>query len=250
MALSLTLFHKKVIATTGGSGSYDLAIDSETQKLFTSRASGPAGTGQPAQVTSGRAQIVTMINTNSTGDTQCRLPYIGVQNGDQLILQSSSSSTANLEVVQAYLQGGVTPLFWSPLLDLTGTPIVLRPNDRGRYRFIARNVSTSIPIWWELVPVESHTHPLSDIENVKSGSATLDFSQINHNHSEELTITVTGAVVGGRVILAPPASLEAGLFFCGFVSAANTVTVRLSYLAGSGHINPAAGTWTATVINP
>jgi hypothetical protein len=252
MALSLSLFNKKVIGTNSAFGNYDLPLDAETQKIFVASLSGPAGTGLPAQLTSGRARIVTLLNTNSTGDTQARLAYEGVQIGDQIVLQASGSSTANLFIVQAYLQGGTTPLFWSPLTDNDGNELRLSAGGTERYRFIAKAASgtSGIPILWDYVPVETHTHPITAITNIVSGTATLDFAQINHNHSEELTITIDGAVVGGRVILAPPANLEAGLFFCGFVSADNTVTVRLSYLAGSGHINPAAGTWAATVINP
>lgn len=82
-----------------------------------------------------------------------------------------------------------------------------------------------------------------------SNSATLDFGSINAGATAELTITVTGAATGDTVQLAPPAALEAGLVATGFVSAANTVTVRLANITGSP-IDPASATWGAVVLQP
>ena len=81
-----------------------------------------------------------------------------------------------------------------------------------------------------------------------SATATLDFPSISSNHSEELTITVTGAAVGDVVIIGAPASIESNLTWVGYVSASNTVTVRLHNSAG-GSVDPASATWKATVIN-
>jgi hypothetical protein len=82
-----------------------------------------------------------------------------------------------------------------------------------------------------------------------SGSATLDFSSIPANSTAQLTITVTGAAVGDVVQLGPPAALEVGLMATGFVSAANTVTVRLANVTTSS-IDPASATWSAVVLQP
>lgn len=65
--------------------------------------------------------------------------------------------------------------------------------------------------------------------------------------ASELTITVPGAAVGDVVALAPPSSIEDGLMWSGYVSAANTVTVRLLNFTGA-LIDPAAGTWQAAII--
>jgi len=80
------------------------------------------------------------------------------------------------------------------------------------------------------------------------GSATLDFPSIASNDTEALTMTVTGAQTGDRVILAAPATLERDLVFSGYVSAANTVTIRLHNCA-HGAENPASATWGATVFS-
>jgi hypothetical protein len=81
-----------------------------------------------------------------------------------------------------------------------------------------------------------------------TATATLDFPSISSNSSEELTITVTGAATGDVVILGAPSAIESGLTWCGYVSAADTVTVRLHKSSG-GSVNPASATWKVTVIN-
>ena len=85
------------------------------------------------------------------------------------------------------------------------------------------------------------------VANILSATATLDFPSIATNDTHTLTITVTGAVAGDSVFLGVPAGLEAGLIFCASVTAADTVTVRMHNSSG-GSIDPASGTFRATVI--
>lgn len=82
--------------------------------------------------------------------------------------------------------------------------------------------------------------------HVLSGSATLDFPSIASNSTAELTLTVTGAQAGKSVMLGPPAAIEAGLIWCGYVSATNTVTIRIYNMSG-GAVDPASATWNARV---
>jgi Collagen triple helix repeat (20 copies) len=84
--------------------------------------------------------------------------------------------------------------------------------------------------------------------SIISATATLDFPSISSNSYADLTITVTGAAVGASVSIGAPSTLEAGLMFNGWVSATNTVTIRLHHTTGSA-IDPASATWRATVIN-
>lgn len=88
---------------------------------------------------------------------------------------------------------------------------------------------------------------LAGVSRTLSATATLDFPSIAANTCQELTITVTDAVVGDAVKLGAPAALEANLTFSGFVSAANTVTIRVCNPT-VGAINPASATWRATVV--
>jgi len=85
------------------------------------------------------------------------------------------------------------------------------------------------------------------LDNILSGSATLDFGSIAAGAVAELTITVTGAVAGSPVSLSPPSGIEASLVWSGYVSAADTVTVRL-YNPTGGAVDPASGEWKASVI--
>ena len=86
------------------------------------------------------------------------------------------------------------------------------------------------------------------IDDVLTATATLDFASIAAGASETLTITVTGAAVGDAAIASAPAGFEDGLVICCWVSAANTVSVRVHNVS-AGAIDPASGTWRATVIS-
>jgi hypothetical protein len=85
------------------------------------------------------------------------------------------------------------------------------------------------------------------ISKVYTATATLDFPSIAHNSYADLTMTVTGATTGSVVIPGAPAALEAGIGFSMWVSAADTVTVRIHNMSG-GAVDPASATWRATVI--
>lgn len=84
------------------------------------------------------------------------------------------------------------------------------------------------------------------VNKVLAATATLDFPSIAANGAADLTITVTGAAVGDYVTLALPAAPAAGLMFMGFVSAANTVTVRARNLTASP-VDAASATYGALV---
>lgn len=85
------------------------------------------------------------------------------------------------------------------------------------------------------------------LDKILRGSATLDFPNTSSNSSSDLTITVTGATDGDPVSVGVPNSCASlgGLYF-GFVSAANTVTVRFHNATG-GSVNPPSATFKVTV---
>lgn len=86
------------------------------------------------------------------------------------------------------------------------------------------------------------------IAKTLTATATLNFDLTAVN-SQDLTITVTGAVSGDVVVLAlDPASVAADITYFGWVSAANTVSVRCSRVGGGGSVDPASGSFRATVI--
>lgn len=85
------------------------------------------------------------------------------------------------------------------------------------------------------------------VAGILSATATLDFN-LTAVDVEDLTITVTGAAVGNVVSLGVPhGSVTATAQFTGWVSAADTVTVRCRVAPGAAE-NPASGTFRATVI--
>jgi hypothetical protein len=77
-------------------------------------------------------------------------------------------------------------------------------------------------------------------------TAVLDFPSIAAGDQQELTVTVAGATAGSAVSLGPPDALEAGLAALGYVTAANTVTIRLLNVTGAP-IDPASATWRVMV---
>ena len=84
------------------------------------------------------------------------------------------------------------------------------------------------------------------LQKILSATATLDFPSIASNDTHTLTMTVTGAVAGNAVFIGVPAALDANLIWCGSVTAADTVTIRMHNASGAS-VDPASGTYRATV---
>jgi hypothetical protein len=79
-------------------------------------------------------------------------------------------------------------------------------------------------------------------------SAALNFGSIAANTAADLTITVTGATTNGVVSLGSDGvTLEAGIVLFGWVTAANTVTVRAANVT-VGAVDPAIRTVHAMVV--
>jgi hypothetical protein len=82
-----------------------------------------------------------------------------------------------------------------------------------------------------------------------TATATLDFPVIVNGITDQLTVAVPGATVGSSCSCAPLGSIETGLKWNCYVSAANTVTVRLSTIFDPlTPIDPASKSWKVTVI--
>ncbi|OPG13628.1 hypothetical protein [Microbispora sp. GKU 823] len=79
-----------------------------------------------------------------------------------------------------------------------------------------------------------------------TASADLDFASIAAGAVGTASVTVTGAKVGDVVALGAPSGVNASLIWSGYVSAANTVTIRL-YNPTGGAIDPASATWKVAV---
>lgn len=84
------------------------------------------------------------------------------------------------------------------------------------------------------------------VTKILRATATLNFD-LTSVVSQDLTVTVTGAADGDQVSIGVPGgSVTADTAFFGWVSAANTVTIRAFRLAGTP--DPASGTFEVTVI--
>ncbi|HMG72604.1 MAG TPA: hypothetical protein VK582_03815 [Pyrinomonadaceae bacterium] len=88
------------------------------------------------------------------------------------------------------------------------------------------------------------------ISKYLSGSAPLDFAAWGGGDCQDLNIRVDGAASGDPVVLGIPDALAsvAGVTWFGWVSSANTVTVRGCKITAGASTNPAAATVTASII--
>jgi len=91
---------------------------------------------------------------------------------------------------------------------------------------------------------QSATLGFADIKQTISRNATLDFPSISANSTAELTRTINGVATTGWTVTATPegGTIESGLVWSAYVSAANTVTVRVANVTG-GAIDPASRVW-------
>ena len=77
-------------------------------------------------------------------------------------------------------------------------------------------------------------------------SISLDFGNTLANTNTDLTVNIAGAKSGDTVIATPPSTIEAGLTWCAFVSANDTVKVRI-HAYGTAAIDPAPAVWRITL---
>lgn len=81
------------------------------------------------------------------------------------------------------------------------------------------------------------------------GTLSIDFPSTAAQTSNDQTITATGAALGDQVILGVPSvSAVANSCYTAWVSAANTVTIRLNNYS-SAAVDPASGTFNVSVVN-
>lgn len=100
--------------------------------------------------------------------------------------------------------------------------------------------------WYDGTNVSFRSTNTYLVPRALEGSATLDFGSTAATAVADLTISVTNAAVGDKVILGVPnGSVTATATFWAWVSSAGTVTVRFSPKATE---DPASGTFKVTVV--
>lgn len=120
-----------------------------------------------------------------------------------------------------------------------GTSGYFRDNDPGTVDTTIDNNATAGA--WTVV--DQYTRDVAAID----ANQTRDPASINAGEVGTFDVTATGAEVGDAAIVTPPSGLDAGLVFCAFVTASNTVTVRMINGTASP-IDVASGTWRVKVI--
>jgi hypothetical protein len=101
---------------------------------------------------------------------------------------------------------------------------------------------------WTVPPPDPVVLP-PDVFQALTATASLDFPNIPAASYADLTISVPGAATGDAVDAGWPTTLHSGLLGMMFVSAADTVTVRLRNVTGSG-IDLGNSNFRATVVRP
>lgn len=109
--------------------------------------------------------------------------------------------------------------------------LLLKKNDRST---AASLDGSATALSGALIPIELHT------------TATVAPGLIAASSTADTSVTITGAAVGDFVQLTPPTTLAAGITWNAFVSAANTVKVRLANVTVAG-ITPASATWSFNI---
>lgn len=84
------------------------------------------------------------------------------------------------------------------------------------------------------------------ISSIIKTTVNVNFASILAQETAEATITVTGATIGGVVQASPHTSIENHLVWSGYVSATDTVKLRISNIT-AGAIDPAAKDWSIIV---
>jgi hypothetical protein len=84
------------------------------------------------------------------------------------------------------------------------------------------------------------------LKNVYHGSASLTYTSIAGGAVQDQTMTVTGAIVSGGTVACSPEATPGSFVWSGWISAANTVSVRLAN-PGTVAATPIAVTWDCMV---
>lgn len=225
------------LTTYGGSTFGDAAGDIN---LFT----GTLHASSTALFTSG----LTTYGNSTFGDAAEDINlFTGALHASSTALFTSGLTTyGNLTINQA---ATTTVTFNSAGINFDANTFVLDPN-ANRIGVLTATPNTA----FEVVGTASTTNLVvgggTSISRHISTTASLDFPSIGANSCQSLTITATGAADGDTVSLGVPnalASASSTLVFSGWVSAADTVTVRVCQVAGQATSDPAAATVRADV---
>jgi hypothetical protein len=231
------------VTNTDAQGAADFFYFNSTGNFFGGQMYGTGYAGTTANVTNNNlAKFITNASNFVIG-TQAVSPIIFSVNTSAFAGEVARFSTGNNLLV-----GTTTDVASSKLTITSTTQGVLFP----RMTTTQRNAISSPA---EGLNVYNTTLSTNDVKtsaawyqqpNGLSGSGTLDFASTSAFNSSDLTVTITGAAVGDIVMLGTPVQ-DANSTFTAFVSATNTVTIRMNNYSALA-INPASGTFKVYVI--
>ncbi|NND63670.1 MAG: hypothetical protein HKN48_10830 [Flavobacteriaceae bacterium] len=167
--------------------------------------------------------VVSNVPSGSTSQIQ---RIVVRSNGNMGVSESNPTATLHLRAGTA--SAGSAPLKLTSGINLT-TP------EAGTIEYDGSNLY--------FTPTTSRQVVMMGYNN----TASLNFPSISSNSYSDLTINVTGAALGDTCSCAPNGAIEPGLSWNCFVSAVNTVTVRVANVQGSS-INPVSRNWKVNVI--
>lgn len=177
-------------------------------------------------VTPGSAPSRFIINTTPRGSTTQQQRISVRENGNVGI--SEANPTATL-----HLRAGTNTANSAPLKLTPGTNLNTPENGAmefdGSELYYTRNTNREIV--------------LSGYKSTR----TINFATINRNSVRENSFTVTGARLGMSCACSPRGAIENNLIWSCYVSAANTVVLRLANISNSS-INPGNRVWNITVL--
>lgn len=204
------------------------------------------GAGMEMRATSSSSFF--MAAYNRTGGSYMDISFEGLTN----TFKSSTATTALVTMTMKAGKVGVGPNITTPTAWLHLDPSTTVANtaslklgegsrqttpEDGTINYVANNIEFT------------ETSTVYTLAKTLTATATLDFGSTVAGTSTDLTITVTGAVDGDAISVGVPnGSTLANGVFTGWVSAANTVTIRFSNNSLAAALDPASGSFRVSVI--
>lgn len=176
---------------------------------------------------SGTVYASGLMFANNSTDFSGAIP-VAIERG-KFTFGATTAPTALIHLAAGTTTAGTGPIKFSEGVNPTSA-------EDGLINYVANNLTFT------------ETTTVYTLAKTLTATATLNFDLTAVNY-QDLTITVTGAVDGEAVVIGVPnGAAVADITFFGWVSAANTVTIRASRVGGGGAADPASGTFRASVL--
>jgi hypothetical protein len=197
---------------------------------------------------SGKSDEVATINAvadgnHSSGNLPTKYVFSVTKSGDdsesdsgnEMVIRATGNVGIGTENPSAALQikAGTSTVSSAPIKFNAGTN--LTTPEAGAIEFDGTNLY--------LTPATKRHILLKGLTN----TVTLDFLLLVNGVTDQLNVNVPGATTGSSCNCAPIGAIETGLSWSCYVSAPNTVTIRLSNIT-TGLIDPASRSWKVSVI--